>query len=153
MGTNQHPATYATGNTDPWGILTGPVATIAVCVFCRGAGQVSVGQDHNGAELMQTCRRCSGTGAPDTVPAGRYLFSKYTLRDHYGVSGTTLVQGDRVYGLTDPFEILAESSVAAERGMVLYRAWDVYEDATGRRFSVETYHEDHEVLDAQRGVA
>lgn len=55
---------------DPWGVATGPIQAVAVCVFCRGAGEVAVGQDPDGAELMAECRRCGGSGAPADTERG-----------------------------------------------------------------------------------
>lgn len=73
---------------------------------------------------------------------GSYVFSKYTLRnERYCGSTDTQVQGDRAYGLYDVFEILDTVHDPLTGGKVLYRAWDVYEDAEGKRFSIETYKE------------
>lgn len=58
------------GNVDPFGILSGPVNPIPVCGFCRGAGEVAVGRNHDGAEILHRCRRCNGTGAPADTERG-----------------------------------------------------------------------------------
>jgi hypothetical protein len=79
-------------------------------------------------------------------PQGTYVFSKYTLRnERYTFGGDTLVQGDRAYGLYDPFEITEQVRDTLSGGKEIHRAWDVYEDADGNRFSVQTYHADDEV--------
>jgi hypothetical protein len=72
-----------------------------------------------------------------------YVFSKYTLRnERYDASTSTLVQGDRAYGLYDPFEIEDAEGNPVTGNSVISRAWDVYEDAEGQRFTVETYNEE-----------
>jgi hypothetical protein len=82
--------------------------------------------------------------------AGTYVFSKYTLRnERYTFGGDTLVQGDRAYGLSDPFEIIDTVTDPTSGGKVLHRAWDVYEDESGQRYSVEIYNEDIEAMDAE----
>jgi len=83
------------------------------------------------------------TTTENTSVEGTYLFSKYTLRnERYTFGGDTLVQGDRAYGLYDPFEITEQVHDKYAGGKVIYRAWDVYEGPDGKRFSVETYKED-----------
>jgi hypothetical protein len=75
---------------------------------------------------------------------GTYVFSKYTLRnERYTFGSGTQVQGDFAYGmLNDVFEILDNVSDKVTGKVILHRAWDVYETAEGKRFAVETYHEE-----------